>query len=94
MSARAVSHVGFSDESYWNVGRFRSPELAHGPSEEEGQGKRHHAPYVHLKSLQGGDDWRGLLSMSIIRKHYRVLITDRKKVGEFFEIKPTDFGLD
>ncbi len=32
-------------------------------------------------------------SMSMIRKHYKVLITDKKRVEEFFSIKPKDFGL-
>ena len=32
-------------------------------------------------------------SMAIIRKHYRVLITDQKRVREFFRIKPSNFGL-
>ncbi len=32
-------------------------------------------------------------SMSMIRKHYKVLISDKKRVEEFFSIKPGDFGL-
>lgn len=32
-------------------------------------------------------------SMSMIRKHYKVLITDKKRVEEFFKIRPLDFDL-
>lgn len=32
-------------------------------------------------------------SLSMIRRHYKVLITDNKRVEEFFGISPGDFGL-
>ncbi len=32
-------------------------------------------------------------SLSMIRRHYKVLIPDEKKVKAFFNIRPKDFGL-